>query len=330
MNQQYDVSKEIDVTISEEVNDVKIGAVIVAAGMSTRMKDFKQLMKIGDLTMVERVVINFLRCGVKDIVMITGYRGEEVEKSLRHYGITFLRNENYETTQMFDSAKIGLKYLQDRCDKVFFCPADVAFFSANTVKSLLALDGKLVYPICQNRIGHPIRIDTDLIPAILSYEGGRGLKGALDSLQVTPTRIEVDDEGSITDADTPGDYEHLVEMHNENLLRAGVKVWLMRRRTFFGPGTLTLLREIDSLCSVREACKKTGISYSKGWNIIHAAEEELGYPIVIRQTGGKNGGAAYLSEEGRQLMELYETYEQRVGEAADQIFQEVFRDQKLF
>ena len=51
---------------------MSIGAVIVAAGMSTRMKDFKQLMKIGDLTMAERVIVNFRRAGVKDIVMVTG------------------------------------------------------------------------------------------------------------------------------------------------------------------------------------------------------------------------------------------------------------------
>ena len=107
---------------------MRVGAVIVAAGMSTRMDDFKQLMKIGNLTMVERVVINFLRTGVKDIVMVTGYRADEVEKSLRHFGITFLRNEDYETTQMFDSAKMGLNYLKDRCEKVLFCPADVPFF----------------------------------------------------------------------------------------------------------------------------------------------------------------------------------------------------------
>ncbi len=41
--------------------------------MSARMKDFKQLMKIGDLTMAERVVVNFRQAGVNDIVMVTGY-----------------------------------------------------------------------------------------------------------------------------------------------------------------------------------------------------------------------------------------------------------------
>ena len=85
---------------------MNIGAVIVAAGMSTRMKDFKQLMKIGDLTMAERVIVNFRRAGVKDIVMVTGFQAKRLEKELCHLGVTFLRNEHYETTQMFDSATI--------------------------------------------------------------------------------------------------------------------------------------------------------------------------------------------------------------------------------
>ena len=264
---------------------MRIGAVIVAAGMSTRMDDFKQLMKIGNLTMVERVVVNFLRTGIKDIVMITGYRGDEVEKSLRHFGVTFLRNENYETTQMFDSAKMGLAYLQDRCDRIFFCPADVPFFSGDTVKELLEQDGEIVFPVCQKKIGHPIRIDADLIPSILEYQGDRGLKGALDSLGIEPVQIPVKDEGAITDADTKEDYEHLVEIHNSRLIRSGVKVWLMKEKSFFGPGTVTLLNQIETMGSVREACKCTGISYSKGWTILHAAENELGYPIVERKPG---------------------------------------------
>ena len=76
-------------------NPLRIGAVITAAGMSTRMGDFKQLMQIGGLSMAERVVINFQRAGVRDIVMVTGYRAEEVEKALSRRGVTFLRNADY-------------------------------------------------------------------------------------------------------------------------------------------------------------------------------------------------------------------------------------------
>jgi molybdenum cofactor cytidylyltransferase len=193
---------------------LKTGAVIVAAGMSTRMHDFKQLMKIDGMALAERVAVNFQRAGIKDIVMVTGYRAEQVEKELSHLGITFLWNRDYETTQMFDSAKMGLAALKDRCDSILFCPADVPFFSDNTAEALLAAKGKLVFPVSNGRNGHPIRIDTDLIPRILEYQGDRGLKGALDSLDTKPVSLYVEDEGSVTDADTKEDYHHLEKIHN--------------------------------------------------------------------------------------------------------------------
>ena len=56
---------------------MRYGAVIVAAGMSTRMKQFKQLMKIGEMSLAERVIVNFRRAGVKDIVMVTGFNADE-------------------------------------------------------------------------------------------------------------------------------------------------------------------------------------------------------------------------------------------------------------
>lgn len=199
---------------------MKTGAVIVAAGMSTRMHDFKQLMQIDGMTLAERVVVNFQRADIKDIVMVTGYRAEQVEKALSHLGITFFRNEEYKTTQMFDSAKIGLSHLKDRCDRIIFCPADVPFFSDETLDALLAATGKLVFPVYHGRNGHPIRMDTDLIPQILEYDGNRGLKGALDSLDTEPVSLYVDDEGSITDADTKEDYNHLVKIHNARLMRS--------------------------------------------------------------------------------------------------------------
>lgn len=308
---------------------MKIGAVIVAAGMSTRMKDFKQLMKIGDLSMAERVVLNFQRAGVKEIVMITGYQGKLVEKSLQHYGITFLRNEDYDTTQMFDSAKLGLNYLKDHCDRILFCPVDVPFFMEDTVEKLLKARGKLVFPIYKDQIGHPIRIDSSLIPEILNYQGDRGLKGALDALSVKPVRLLTNDEGAITDADTQEDYEHLVEIHNSRLMRPQVRVRLANKKPFFGPGTVNLLKLIDNMGSVKEACDKAGISYSKGWTIIHSAEEELGYKIVERQQGGKSGGKAYVTQKGFRLLENFETYETEVTKAAEELYQKIFEDSGL-
>ena len=52
---------------------MQIGAVIVAAGMSSRMGDFKPMLNIGSISIAQRVVATFHQAGVSKIVMVTGY-----------------------------------------------------------------------------------------------------------------------------------------------------------------------------------------------------------------------------------------------------------------
>lgn len=67
-----------------------------------------------------------------------------------------------------------------------------------------------------------------------------------------------------------------------------------------------------------------GMSYSKGWKLIHIAEEETGWILVKRTTGGTNGGEAHLTEQCKELIEKYERYTMRVQEAAKKIYDEIF------
>lgn len=140
----------------------------------------------------------------------------------------------------------------------------------------------------------------------------------------------IDAAGIPAGTDSPGDCRYLAELHDERLMRPQVKVRLMNKKPFFGPGPATLLKQIDSLGSVKEACARTGISYSKGWKMIHLAEEELGYEIVGRQPGGKNGGAAFLTDRGKKLLHLFEEYEAQVEKAASEIYNQIFFDSELF
>ena len=141
---------------------MQIGALIVAAGMSTRMGEFKPMLSIGSISVAQRVIATLSQASVSKIVMVTGYNATILERHLSGNGIIFLRNENYETTQMFDSVKIGLSYLQDKCDKVLFTPVDVPLFTAKTVKTILESGSPLAVPMCEGKQGHPILIANTL------------------------------------------------------------------------------------------------------------------------------------------------------------------------
>ena len=205
-------------------------ALIVAAGMSSRMGDFKPMLNIGSISIAQRVVANFQQAGVDKIVMITGYNATMLERHLTGNGIVFLRNEQYETTQMFESVCIGLKYLEGKCDRILFTPVDIPLFTAATVGTLLASEALLASPVCDGKAGHPTLIDASMSPFILSHSGEGGLRGALENCPAPITEIAVDDRGILHDADTPEDYRSLLKYHNEQLVRPVVNVALAREK----------------------------------------------------------------------------------------------------
>ena len=314
---------------------MRYGAVIVAAGMSTRMKQFKQLMKIGDMSIAERVVVNYRRAGVRDIVMVTGYNADQIEKSLKDFDISFVRNDDYETTEMFDSARMGLEKMSGRCDRLFFGPVDVPFFTDQTVSDEMEMmdfnpDIRVIIPRCSGRDGHPVLIDSSVLPDILAYDGDSGMKGALESLPSgSVLRIIVDDEGAVIDADTREDYQKLVDLHTSRLLHPEVKVMFASTTPFFGPGTVSLLKEIDLCGNVRDACEQCGFSYSKAWTILKSCEEKFGYTIVERQVGGQAGGAARVTDKGRELLAAYEELESELRTFADERFSSLIKKYHL-
>lgn len=205
------------------MNKERIGVLIAAAGMSKRMGQTKQLLKINGKTFLEHILMRFSSVSPDETVIVTGCRAEEVRESLREWNVTFLHNENYEKTHMFDSVCLGLAYLQDRCDRLFFLPVDVPLFQEDTLSEELSCPQNVILPVASGRIGHPVLIRSSVIPHILQYDGHRGLKGALDELPKKDIcYLPVDDFCCSMDADTPEDLHRLLEMAETHPRQAAV------------------------------------------------------------------------------------------------------------
>lgn len=303
---------------------MQTGAVIVAAGLSSRMGDFKPMLNIGSISIAQRVIATLQQAGTERIVVVTGYNAATLERHLANQGVIFLRNNDFATTQMFDSAKIGLRYIQDKCDHVLFTPVDIPLFTAATVETLIASDADLACPTCNGQTGHPMMLASSLIPAILADNGAMGLRGAISRLNTELVEIPVNDPGILMDADTMEDYDALLRYHNQQLTRPQVSAALAREVTFFDEKIAMLLELIDETSSVRTACQRMQISYSSGWNIIRILESQLTYPLIVRSQGGPNGGQSVLTEYGKQLLELYRSFMKELQQNVDALYQKYF------
>lgn len=186
--------------------------VITAAGRCTRMGCFKPMMPINGRPAVVHLLDTYFSAGVDHAIIVTGFQQEKLCRICSGIpNLTFVRNTDYMTTQMFDSIRLGLSAVPENCDTVLLTPVDIPLVSRDTVQAVLRQSGRLVFPSHNRRRGHPLKVSHSLLPAIQGYHGDRGLKGALATLHIEPQYAEVNDPFILMDMDTLREYSALIQ-----------------------------------------------------------------------------------------------------------------------
>lgn len=193
---------------------MKTGALLTAAGLSSRMGEFKPMLPLGRDTILRRGVKTLLNAGCGPVAVVVGHRAAELRDHLADLDVDCVYNPDYAQSDMFASVKLGLRRLAGRCEQLLFTPADVCLFGEKTARALMESGKKLCRPCYGGQPGHPVLISASLIPAILAYEGGQGLAGALEALGCG-CGLEVDVPEILMDADTPEQYRALLERDRE-------------------------------------------------------------------------------------------------------------------
>lgn len=315
---------------TEEGNMMRIGAVLAAAGLSSRMEEYKPMLPFGGSTIAGHIVGVLKGMGIRPVIVVTGYRAEELERHLSHAGVRFVRNERYKETEMFDSIKLGLTEAAADCDKIMLMPIDTPAIKPETIRRVMAVDAEVVRTMCKGEPGHPVLLSAGAVKAVCAYNGTRGLRGAIEETGLSITNLEVEDEGIYRDVDTPEEYLELLQWNYGRgevyPVRPFVQVGLEAGERFFGPGVCGLLELIDQTGSIQEACLKMELSYSKGSRMIKAIDRQLGFPAVQRWTGGSGGGGSVLTEKGRQLVKNYRDMVREIEGYTEKAFQEFFQN----
>lgn len=112
----------------------------------------------------------------------------------------------------------------------------------------------------------------------------------------------------------------LPKSYIEETIKTDVKVRLITSIPFFGPGVVALFESIETNQSVSLACKKIGMSYSKGWKIIQKFKVATGFDAVTTQKGGSNGGITELTPYGKKILISFKKYEEDVDKYSKERF----------
>lgn len=197
---------------------MEINGIILAAGLSSRMKSFKPLLKLKGKTIIENSIDSMFNAGINKIVVVLGYRAEEVATFLSDKydssRLLFIYNFKFAETDMLTSVKLGILAL-DKCDAFYLLPGDMPAIRTETflaVKETMCKTHAMVsFPTINGYRKHPPLISWECIDHILNFNTCGGLRELWKLFEDKIVTVSVDDFGCMIDADTQEDYNKLID-----------------------------------------------------------------------------------------------------------------------
>jgi molybdate transport system regulatory protein len=84
------------------------------------------------------------------------------------------------------------------------------------------------------------------------------------------------------------------------------RIWINGKKSIFiGYGRVALLENIGKYGSITKAAKSMKMAYRRAWYFVDSMNRMASRPLVITETGGKGGGGAYLTEDGKKAIKVF-------------------------
>jgi molybdenum cofactor cytidylyltransferase len=202
----------------QSAQKTRISAIVVAAGLSTRMGQPKQLLPYAGHTVIEQIVSVLLPCPLAEVVVVTGHERQAIEATLATWPVRCVFNPNYEQGEMLSSVQCGLAELETKITAAaLIVLSDQPQLEAAVVRQLIdtycAEPGPLIIPSFQMRRGHPILIDRVCWPEILALDTSRMLRDVIRTHAAKIQYVVVETESVLRDIDTPEAYRQALRQH---------------------------------------------------------------------------------------------------------------------
>ncbi|MEL7642577.1 MAG: nucleotidyltransferase family protein [bacterium] len=189
-----------------------LAAIVLAAGLSSRMKENKLLLPWKNSTVIGWVVSQLVKAGMRRIFVVTGRDANDVESLTSFPGVKHIYNKLYADGEMLHSLQAGLKMLPGEVDAALVVLGDQPQIEIETIQLVARAfednpNCKLILPSFQNRRGHPWIVARELWDEIISMEPPDNLRTFLQRYSDEITYVLVNTTTIFADIDTPQDYQ---------------------------------------------------------------------------------------------------------------------------
>jgi molybdenum cofactor cytidylyltransferase len=192
---------------------MRLAAVVLAAGGSTRFGKPKQFALFQGETFIARMVTAAIEAGCARVVVVTGEDSTQVSLELSGLAVSIAMNPNWQSG-LGSSIAVGIRHAMDLTpdlEAVVLLTCDQPFVTVAVLAQLIQLrltSGKpIIASAYAETIGIPALFDRSCFPDLLRLKGDSGAKGII--LTRPQDVASFDFPAGEIDIDTAADYEKL-------------------------------------------------------------------------------------------------------------------------
>jgi len=186
-----------------------VSAILLAAGESKRLRMPKLLLPFGKSTILEQTIDNLLNSRVDEVIVVLGYRAEEMMRKLANRPVKIAINPIYHQGMSTSIVK-GLSLVNNRAQAIMVALADQPLINSQTINRLieesLGYDKGIVIPTYQAERGHPVIFASEYKEELLGLKGDIGGRQTIKEHPNDTLEVIADSKAITMDVNTINDY----------------------------------------------------------------------------------------------------------------------------
>ena len=194
-----------------------VSVILLAAGESKRMGKPKLLLPFGKSTILEQTIDNLLSSEVGEVIVVVGYRAQEMIKAIADRPVKVAVNPLY-PQGMSTSILTGLNLVDSKAQRLMVTLADQPLINNKVFNQLveesLAADKGITIPIYRGKRGNPIIFSTKYKEELLSLKGDVGGRQIIKQHPDDILEVAIDSESINIDIDTLANYYSCLKLAN--------------------------------------------------------------------------------------------------------------------
>ncbi|HEY4124508.1 MAG TPA: molybdopterin-binding/glycosyltransferase family 2 protein [Rhizomicrobium sp.] len=187
----------------------RIAAVVLAAGLSSRMGENKLLVNIDGEPLIRRTVETVLKSQASPVIVVTGQDADGIRQALIGLNVQFANNPDF-AKGLSTSLKSGLKQIPGESDGAMIVLGDMPSVTPTLLDTLIAaFDPAEGRAICvathAGKRGNPVLWARRFFPEMLAIEGDVGAKHIMAANDELVCEVEAPTDAPLVDIDTKED-----------------------------------------------------------------------------------------------------------------------------